>query len=244
MSDASERGNGRARAVLAAARAAAAEACRPCETAGRPGPGRPVDGDKRRAILAAARRQFAGNGFNAGMGDIAAEAGVSKQTIYNVFRNKDELFLAAVGEVAEQITAPLSAPDPDASPEDILTEIAWHFMRVVISGKMVSVMHMLTGMGRGGLAPELAAAFYEIGPARNGRRLADWLATQHQAGRLDIDDPHLASEHFFGMLNGKLQLRQLLYAAPPPDDDEAARRVAAAVTRFMKAYAPEVPPAR
>ena len=70
----------------------AAEVSRPA------GPGRPKDPSKRQAILDAARQMFTAQGFDgASMDQIAAEAGVSKLTVYSHFGDKETLF----GEVVK-----------------------------------------------------------------------------------------------------------------------------------------------
>ena len=61
------------------------------------GPGRPKDLEKRAAILAAAKRLFPMSGFEGtSMDAIAAEAGVSKLTVYSHFTDKETLFVAAI----------------------------------------------------------------------------------------------------------------------------------------------------
>jgi TetR/AcrR family fatty acid metabolism transcriptional regulator len=53
---------------------------------------RPVVADKREAILRAAIRVFAGNGyFNSKVADIAREAGVADGTVYLYFKSKEEI---------------------------------------------------------------------------------------------------------------------------------------------------------
>lgn len=65
-------------------------------------PGRP---GKRRAIIDAARHVFLRNGFtDTSVDAIAAEAGVSKQTIYNHFGDKKSLFTAVI-ETAQRDAA-------------------------------------------------------------------------------------------------------------------------------------------
>jgi TetR/AcrR family transcriptional repressor of mexJK operon len=61
------------------------------------GPGRPKDLAKRRAILDAAKNLFVRNGYaSTSMDAVAAEAGVSKLTVYSHFTDKETLFSAAV----------------------------------------------------------------------------------------------------------------------------------------------------
>lgn len=56
---------------------------------------------KRAAIVDAARKAFLERGFGVGMDQIAAEAGVSKVTVYNHFNGKEELFTEVVGDALE-----------------------------------------------------------------------------------------------------------------------------------------------
>src|SRR5690606_35877710 len=74
-----------------------ADAPAPAPTTRTPGPGRPKDPGKRAAILEAAKAMFTRLGFDgASMDQIAAEAGVSKLTVYSHFGDKESLFAAAV----------------------------------------------------------------------------------------------------------------------------------------------------
>ena len=68
----------------------------PPETPRPAGPGRPKDLGKRAAILDAAKRLFLVQGFTGvSMDQIAAEAGVSKLTVYSHFGDKESLFADA-----------------------------------------------------------------------------------------------------------------------------------------------------
>jgi len=75
-------------------------------------------GDRHKAILAAAAKVFDAHGYAATtMEAVAAEAGISKGSIYNYFKNKDDLFAQVFSEAmaggitrAEQVlAAPLTA---------------------------------------------------------------------------------------------------------------------------------------
>jgi len=60
----------------------------------------------REAILAAAERAFGRLGFHdAKMADIAAEAGVAAGTVYNYFKNKDEVFASILLRGQERVMA-------------------------------------------------------------------------------------------------------------------------------------------
>ena len=69
-------------------------------------PGRPKDLAKGAAILEAAKRMFTLHGYErVSMDQIAAEAGVSKLTVYSHFGDKDALFAAAVKSHCETAAA-------------------------------------------------------------------------------------------------------------------------------------------
>ena len=82
---------------------------------GTPGPDKPSVRDAvreesraayREAILSAAERAFGRLGFrDAKMADIAAEAGVAAGTLYNYFKNKDEVFASILQRGQEQVGA-------------------------------------------------------------------------------------------------------------------------------------------
>lgn len=60
-------------------------------------------GDKREAILRAAIKVFAGNGyFNSKVSDIAREAGVADGTVYLYFKNKDDILHSIFDRAMEE----------------------------------------------------------------------------------------------------------------------------------------------
>ena len=59
-------------------------------------------GNKRLAILEAARRLFLDQGYDGtSMDDVATEAGVSKPTVYRYFADKEQLFTEIVGNTTQ-----------------------------------------------------------------------------------------------------------------------------------------------
>ena len=82
----------------------------------------------------------------------------------------------------------------------------------------------------------LAARFYRAGPGRVLAALTDYLARATARGALEIEDPRLAAEMFFGMIRGDFHMRRLLGLADHPDMTDLARLADAAVALFLKAY--------
>ena len=70
-------------------------------------PGRPKDLEKRAAILEAGKRLFPRHGFDGtSMDAIAAEAGVSKLTVYSHFNDKETLFKSVIEAKCEEQLPP------------------------------------------------------------------------------------------------------------------------------------------
>src|SRR3977135_1707599 len=69
-------------------------------------PARPAVADKRGAILRAAIRVFANNGyFNSKVADIAREAGVADGTVYLYFKSKEEILHSVFDRSMEEAIA-------------------------------------------------------------------------------------------------------------------------------------------
>ena len=93
-------------------------------TAPRRGPGRPADGgDRRTAILDAAREQFGERGYTgASVRGIARAAGVDPALVHHYFGTKEQVFVAAMElpfDPAEQLPQVL-AGDPDGTGERLV----------------------------------------------------------------------------------------------------------------------------
>ena len=112
------------------------------------GPGRPKDLGKRAAILDVAKRLFSQNGFDGvSMDQIAAEAGVSKLTVYSHFGDKESLFSSAIrAKCEEQMPPTLFLAGLEGNLREQLTTIARAASQFfcLIKGEMH--MQLLCGM--------------------------------------------------------------------------------------------------
>ena len=192
---------------------------------------------KRDAILEAARKVFMDVGFGAAsMDSIANEAKVSKQTVYNHFGSKEELFAAMVRYYVEQKLIVFSEAAKSGGPEETLKAMAHQFLDHGSAEQRVAMYRIL--MAESPRFPELGSIFYDAGPAVVRKFLADYLAEQHKRGTLNVVDPALAAEQFYGMLNG-CQLKAQLGIERMPNKQAIDAYIDHAVMLMMKALAPK-----
>jgi AcrR family transcriptional regulator len=210
------------------------------EKAGRGKPGRPRSAAKARSILKAATELFTHRGFEAtSVDDIATAAGVSKQTVYTHFGSKEDLFGVAISNKCKTSGIDPQTVDPEIPPERMLPELARRFLKLVTSDEAVSVNAICSVSCES--HPELARLYFERGPLETVQVVADYLAAQHRAGRLSVDDPEHAAWQFLGMLKAEAQMRAQFRLQPVSNARQRAYE-ASCVELFLRAYAPPAAP--
>lgn len=175
---------------------------------------------------------FLEEGYRASVERIAARAGVAKQTLYNHFPAKAELF----GEVVKIGTAEiLVSLDDDGAPlRERLLRFSRLFRQKVLGPEGLAFYRALAAETP--RFPELAAAFYASGPARTAQRVADALGLAMDAGALQREDPEFAADMLLSMLVGKERTCRLFAGSTQSTDDHAyTQRV---VDTFLRAFAP------
>ena len=207
-----------------------------------PGPGRPKDPGKRLAILEAAKKLFPRQGYDAtSMDAIAAEAGVSKLTVYSHFNDKESLFSAAVTErCEEQLPHAAFELGPESGTiQARLHEIALRCHALVSSEEAIQLHRMMAA--RAHTDPRLARVFFEAGPRRLLGEFEALLARADATGLLQVPDPAQAAEHFFCLVKGLAHMQVLIGAREPLTAQQAHDHVESVVGLFLKAYGPRTP---
>ncbi|SEG74909.1 transcriptional regulator, TetR family [Actinacidiphila yanglinensis] len=196
---------------------------------------------KRAAILRAARGLFLREGFDASVDQIAAEAGVSKVTVYNHFGSKQALFVEVIKDATD---APLGdtlvgAVDGLADGDDLRTVLvaaarAW-VTEVRQNPDTLAVRNLVAREAH--RFPELDAAWREGGgPGVHHPAAGAALARLAAAGRLEIPDLEVAILQLYSLL----VFPHLVFSAygTGVDDDLADRMVTGGVDMFLSRYAP------
>jgi AcrR family transcriptional regulator len=177
----------------------------------RAGSSAPSDGyGKQAAIIQAATRIFLAEGYSdASMDAIARQAGVSKQTIYNHFGSKENLFSDVVSRrCLDMLSALLETEHARHNVEDTLREFARTLLRVLLEPSALALHRLI--LSESARFPEVGDIYYRAGPERGNRLLAEYLEAQCRLGHLCVEAPRLAAEHFTGSLIGPLRTRALV----------------------------------
>jgi TetR/AcrR family transcriptional regulator, mexJK operon transcriptional repressor len=198
---------------------------------------------KHNAIAAAALLLFARDGYERTSVDaIAAEAGVSKRTVYSHYGDKENLFLLVLSETYDAMRERVRHI-VDRNLGDV------HDVREALTACIREIVRTITR------APERATLvrlviseaphFPAILDLWHNRGIvpiiAEPLAKLAASGLLDADDPALAAEHLsaltFGQINNKSMMGTVKLT-----DSEADRIITSGIAVFMRAYGPTAPP--
>jgi TetR/AcrR family transcriptional repressor of mexJK operon len=199
--------------------------------------GRPRDPERCQRILEAARSHFYAHGLErASVDAIAADAGVSKMTIYSHFGSKEGLFEAFVRDRTERVVGGLAgaeALDPK-QPRKALLAVGEQFLALAREEDALGQFRSLYGAA--GAQPEACRAFYRQGADRLIGDLAAYLRRADAAGALNVRHPRQAADLFLSMFLGDGHIRGLLLLDMPSAQENRAL-LREAVRVFMAAYA-------
>jgi AcrR family transcriptional regulator len=194
---------------------------------------------KRMSILEAAAEVFCREGFSgASIDEIAAGACVSRQTIYNHYREKETLFMAVVDDVMTRANGMLFSilstfPDKADNLEDDLTAFIVRLNKNCVCNHDGRFLRKLV-QTEGERHPHLFESWRQQGPLKITNALAALFARLSLGGALQIDDFDVAARQFMALGNADLQMLMLFGETPTDEQIESAARNA--VHTFLKAY--------
>ncbi|TDD57395.1 TetR/AcrR family transcriptional regulator [Kribbella antibiotica] len=198
---------------------------------------------KRRAIHAAATEVFLQHGYlGASMDEVAAKAGVSKQTVYKQFENKERLFaeivLATNDELAVNLaTAYAETLDGATDAREALRALAFRLLESLTADHVLQLRRLV--IAEADRFPEVCGAWFTTGFEKSLETLGRALTTLTDRGLLrELDDPTLVAYQFAGLVMYKPMNRAMFAGTrerPKPTElDTIATR---AVDVFLASYA-------
>ncbi|ELP70642.1 TetR/AcrR family transcriptional regulator [Streptomyces turgidiscabies] len=194
---------------------------------------------KHTAIMAAATQAFMNKGYaGTSMDDIARLAAVSKQTVYKHFTDKEKLFaeivLATTDRVDDMVALVADIPADVQALDDNLTRLARQFLTALTQPEVLQLRRLI--IANADTFPQLGAAWYEQGFERVLATLAATFQRLADHGLLRTADPHLAANHFSGLLLWIPVNKAMFTGSPQHTQDELDHYAAAGVRAFLAAY--------
>lgn len=190
--------------------------------------------NRERAILDAALKVFAATGFTgATMDAVAAEAGVTKPTLYSYFPSKESLFQAMMLGKRDLMLDVFEHPSEQGMVADLLV-FAWAYADTVMRPEMLSLARLIIGEVQ--RFPEIGRAYQASGPDHLLRGIMRYLDGQRLAGRLVFDDAELAAQDLWGLILSAPRTQALYMPDALPDRATLDRYITNGLRVFLKAY--------
>lgn len=192
--------------------------------------------EKTEAIVEAARKTFLARGFDAASMDrIALTANVSKRTVYNRFRSKEELFGAAITETCKNLL-PVNVDQIEAnlSAEEFIRELSRQFVRGILSDDALSLRRIAAFEAE--RTPAIGLAYLEHGPQWMVDQCAPIMERLAAKGAFNISNAREALWQLGALITEPLYTHVLMGAAPENLNAAIDYQVDRGITAFMKIY--------
>ncbi|RDE25195.1 TetR/AcrR family transcriptional regulator [Motiliproteus coralliicola] len=149
---------------------------------------------KREAILTAAQNVFLSEGYVlAGMDRIAAQAQVTKQTVYRYYPSKIELFKATLLKMGQENGFDFADQLQQSDSRQALYDFAKGFIKAHLSEQHLATFRLL--VAESAKAPELTRSFCDIGPDHTADKLSEFFRQ-----RFELKDPEASVQLWTAML--------------------------------------------
>ncbi len=196
---------------------------------------RPLNEEKRKAILEAATIEFHKKGFDgSSMDTISKEANVSKATVYNHFKNKEELFLSIAYMLKQKFSKSFTFEyTNNKTIDEQLMDIAKKeidFLSIKENIKLIQIVAVVLIQKN-----QIGVKLLEDVNKDNIIMTANWFEQAHKAGKLHIDDSEFVAKQFIGMIKAFAFYPQL-YGAPLLDKKEKEKVIQKSVDMVKTLY--------
>lgn len=191
--------------------------------------------NSRDRIVKAAAKVFIRYGYASNMDMVAKEAGVVRRTVFNQFKNKEELFRTAIQFLTEKQIYSHFKIEEGVGFRQALTSFAREYLNFILKPQSIH-SHRLSIM-EVHKYPDLATLVYERGVGHLQTKLSEMFKREIAAGRLRKFNTDLAAERFLSGVLGSTRQRALL-GLGVPSSKARTLAVEAAVDEFIRANSP------
>ena len=196
---------------------------------------------KSEAILKAAKALFLKNGYAATtMDDVAKKAGLTKQTVYSYYRNKDVLFQVMILSLCERKTPADADYIPDDVPfETLMTNIGSKLLDLITSAEVLATTRLVIAESE--RHPKVAKAYYESGTQQIVHMISGFLQVMNKRGVTAIPNTESAASYFLAMIKGQHYVRMILRVKPASSEAMKLAHVKECVRIFVALFCSKNP---
>lgn len=191
--------------------------------------------DCRSRLIQAASDVIVEEGYRASIDTIATRAGVARQTLYNHFPSKADLFGEVVRQATEALLVTLDG-ESDSLRERLL-RFGLAYRSKVLSIEGLGFFRALVSESM--RFPDLVQGFYRSGPGQTSARIESLLGEAIRRGELRHDDTGFMTTMLLSMLVGAERSHYLFSGTPPPGAQPEL--VAHIIDAFLRTFAPDAP---
>ncbi|MDD2878151.1 MAG: TetR/AcrR family transcriptional regulator [Acidiphilium sp.] len=193
---------------------------------------------RRAALIAVAERVFCKRGYHdATMDDVAAAAGISKRTLYQLVQSKEELFTALLARHRKpfDFSVEVNGRAVEAVLHDMLKGWAHH----VLSPSLIALLRLIMAEHIHGKTLSQLLDRESAKPCSDA--LQTYFALCRDQGCLVIADPEEAAQMLYGMAIGNIHIQLLLGLGKAPSRAELDARITRAIELFLAGAQPRGP---
>jgi TetR/AcrR family transcriptional regulator, mexJK operon transcriptional repressor len=164
------------------------------------------------------------------MDDVAAAAGVGKQTVYRHFKSKEALFVGLVSSMCTEVGGVLASAQnehSDGAPEVELRELGWVLAQILITPDYLRLYRAIVAEAE--RLPELGQVFYE-----NGAKGVRAVAAKILRKRFDESTAALRAATFVQLVLGDAYLELSIGYTVPDVEARFALQIDEAVTAALR----------
>lgn len=194
--------------------------------------------DKRIAILTIASDIFLRRGYQgASINEMSRQSGISKETFYRYFKNKEQLFLAVIDKELESYWEGLSLLDyveKDENAMRTLSHVGMELIRYMVSERTMALRKLI--FNECVRHPKIGKTYYAHGPERAYKAMKKYFDSQKKKGAKWRLGSRMLAENFVSLLLHKVTIEQQCRVRKRPNTREIKKITDSVARNFIEIY--------
>lgn len=194
--------------------------------------------NKRSAILSIASGIFLKRGYQgASINEMSRQSGISKETFYRYFKNKEQLFLAVIDKELESYWEGLSLLDyveKDESALRTLSHVGMELIKYLVSERTMALRALI--FNECARHQKIGKTYYAQGPERAYKAMKKYFDRQKKKGVRWRLGSRVLAENFVSLLLHKVTLEQQCRVKKRPNNREIKKITDNVARNFIEIY--------